>query len=150
MIDKGAVGRHPQAVAEARRSGTVFPGGEHPTDGALALAFLPPYAPELNPVEYLWAWLKRHALANFCPDGLTELAATAPLDLTIDGADEADHDLNLIKGGGGALLRDIDRLLMEETGLPVIIADDPLTCVVRGSGKALENVDRLGSIFTYD
>ena len=47
------------------------------TDGAVALAFLPPYAPELNPVEYLWAWLKRHALANFCPDGLVELAQTA-------------------------------------------------------------------------
>jgi rod shape-determining protein MreB len=56
----------------------------------------------------------------------------------------------MVLTGGGALLRDIDRLLMEETGLPVIIADDPLTCVVRGSGKALENVDRLGSIFTYD
>ena len=47
------------------------------THGAIQLAFLPPYAPELNPVEYLWAWLKRHALANFCPDGLTELARTA-------------------------------------------------------------------------
>ena len=47
------------------------------TKGAIELAFLPPYAPELNPVEYLWAWLKRHALANFCPDGLTELASTA-------------------------------------------------------------------------
>lgn len=47
------------------------------TAGAVALAFLPPYAPELNPVEYLWAWLKRHALANFCPDGLVELAQTA-------------------------------------------------------------------------
>jgi rod shape-determining protein MreB len=52
--------------------------------------------------------------------------------------------------GGGALLRDIDRLLMEETGLPVIVAEDPLTCVVRGSGKALEKVDRLHSIFTND
>ena len=50
--------------------------------------------------------------------------------------------------GGGALLRDIDRLLMEETGLPVIVADDPLTCVVRGSGMALEKMDKLGSIFT--
>ncbi|HEY7655648.1 MAG TPA: rod shape-determining protein, partial [Burkholderiales bacterium] len=52
--------------------------------------------------------------------------------------------------GGGALLRDIDRLLMEETGLPVIVAEDPLTCVVRGSGKALEKVERLASIFTND
>jgi len=56
----------------------------------------------------------------------------------------------MVLTGGGALLRDIDRLLMEETGLPVIIAEDPLTCVVRGSCKALEKVERLSSIFTYD
>jgi len=56
----------------------------------------------------------------------------------------------MVLTGGGALLRDIDRLLMEETGLPVIIAEDPLTCVVRGSGMALEKIDRLGSIFTND
>jgi rod shape-determining protein MreB len=48
----------------------------------------------------------------------------------------------MVLTGGGALLRDIDRLLMEETGLPVIIADDPLTCVVRGSGKALDRMDK--------
>ena len=56
----------------------------------------------------------------------------------------------MVLTGGGALLRDIDRLLMEETGLPVIIAEDPLTSVVRGSGKALEKIERLASIFTYD
>jgi rod shape-determining protein MreB len=43
--------------------------------------------------------------------------------------------------GGGALLRDLDRLLMEETGLPVLVAEDPLTCVARGGGKALELMD---------
>lgn len=42
------------------------------TGGRLQLHFLPGYAPELNPVEFLWGWLKRHALANFCPDGLAE------------------------------------------------------------------------------
>jgi rod shape-determining protein MreB len=47
-------------------------------------------------------------------------------------------------------LRDIDRLLMEETGLPVIVAEDPLTCVVRGSGMALEKMEKLVSIFTDD
>ena len=47
------------------------------TEDAIQLAFLPPYAPELNPVEYLWAWLKRHALANLCPDGIAELATVA-------------------------------------------------------------------------
>jgi rod shape-determining protein MreB len=64
------------------------------------------------------------------------------------GADIASKGLVLT--GGGALLRDLDRLLMEETGLPVIVADDPLSCVVRGSGKALERMDKLGSIFTSD
>ena len=46
-------------------------------DGAIQIAFLPPYAPDCNPVEYLWAWLKRHALANFCPATLHELKLTA-------------------------------------------------------------------------
>ncbi|PQV42990.1 transposase [Paraburkholderia sp. BL21I4N1] len=40
-------------------------------DGHIHVAFLPPYSPELNPVEYLWAWLKRHAIANFCPNWTT-------------------------------------------------------------------------------
>ncbi|OGT07762.1 MAG: rod shape-determining protein [Gammaproteobacteria bacterium GWE2_37_16] len=53
----------------------------------------------------------------------------------------------MVLTGGGALLKDIDRLLMEETGLPVIIADDPLTCVVRGGGRALELMDSLGGSF---
>jgi rod shape-determining protein MreB len=56
----------------------------------------------------------------------------------------------MVLTGGGALLRDIDRLLMEETGLPVVIAEDPLTCVVRGSGMALEKMERLATIFTND
>ncbi|MCK9530142.1 MAG: rod shape-determining protein [Hydrogenophaga sp.] len=50
----------------------------------------------------------------------------------------------MVLTGGGALLRDLDRLLMEETGLPVIIADDPLTCVARGGGRALEMMDEAG------
>jgi transposase len=46
-------------------------------DGYIQIALLPPYAPDLNPVEYLWAWLKRHALTNYCPDNLSELQTTA-------------------------------------------------------------------------
>jgi transposase len=46
-------------------------------NGHIQIAFLPPYAPDLNPVEYLWAWLKRHALANYCPHNLTELQTSA-------------------------------------------------------------------------
>ena len=59
------------------------------------------------------------------------------------GADVAERGMVLT--GGGALLRDLDRLLMEETGIPVIIADDPLTCVARGGGRALEMLDEKGA-----
>ncbi|WP_028453531.1 rod shape-determining protein [Chitinilyticum aquatile] len=64
------------------------------------------------------------------------------------GADIAEKGMVLT--GGGALLRDLDRLLMEETGLPVIVADDPLTCVVRGSGMAIDKLDKASGIFTND
>ena len=45
--------------------------------GDIRMAFLPPYSPDLNPVEFLWAWLKRHALANFCPANLDALNTAA-------------------------------------------------------------------------
>ena len=44
--------------------------------------------------------------------------------------------------GGGALLRDLDVMISEQTGIPVIPADDPLTCVARGGGVALEIMDK--------
>ncbi|MCG6970796.1 MAG: rod shape-determining protein [Gammaproteobacteria bacterium] len=65
------------------------------------------------------------------------------------GADVAERGMVLT--GGGALLRDFDRLLMEETGLPVIVAEDPLTCVARGGGRALEMMDEIGlDVFTTE
>ncbi|MGV6807589.1 MAG: rod shape-determining protein, partial [bacterium] len=48
----------------------------------------------------------------------------------------------IVLTGGGALLKDLDRLLTNETGLPVFVADDPLTCVARGGGIALDIMDK--------
>jgi len=61
------------------------------------------------------------------------------------GADVAERGIVLT--GGGSLLRDLDRLIMEETGLPVVLAEEPLTCVARGGGRVLELIDQHGGDF---
>ena len=61
----------------------------------------------------------------------------SPPELAADIAEQG-----IVLTGGGALLRDIDRRISDETGLPVLIAEDPLTCVARGGGRALELMDR--------
>ena len=58
-------------------------------------------------------------------------------------------ETGLVLTGGGALLRDLDRLLMEETGLPVVVAEDPLTCVARGGGRAMELMDKKSIDLVY-
>jgi len=55
-------------------------------------------------------------------------------------------DQGIVMTGGGALLRNIDQRLKDETGLTIIIADDPLSSVVIGSGQALENIDVLREV----
>lgn len=71
----------------------------------------------------------------------TALEQTPP-ELAADIADRG-----MVLTGGGALLCGIDRLLMEETSLPVIVAEQPLTCVARGGGRALELMGTLGAEF---
>ena len=55
-------------------------------------------------------------------------------------------DNGIVLAGGGALLRGLVPLLSKETGLPVRLADDPLLCVVRGTGKALDELELLRAV----
>ena len=55
-------------------------------------------------------------------------------------------DNGIILAGGGALLANLDILIKEKTGLPVSIAEDPLTCVVRGCGKVLDSLELLRQV----
>lgn len=57
-------------------------------------------------------------------------------------------DKGIVLTGGGAMLTNLDQVLRNATGLPVSIAEDPLACVVKGTGKALEEIDRLKTILS--
>lgn len=57
-------------------------------------------------------------------------------------------DKGVVLTGGGSLLKNIDVLLREETGLPVMVSDDPISAVVLGSGKALDHIDLLKEVVT--
>ena len=59
-------------------------------------------------------------------------------------------DRGIMLTGGGALLHNLDKLLSQETGMPVIIAEDPLSCVGEGTGKSLENINLLNNVIISD
>ena len=63
-------------------------------------------------------------------------------------ADIIDHGITLT--GGGALLRGLDALITQETGMPVHIADNPLDCVAEGTGRALDNIRLMEDIRAND
>ncbi|MDI6890092.1 MAG: rod shape-determining protein [Thermodesulfovibrionales bacterium] len=75
---------------------------------------------------------------NIILDTIKAILENTPPELAADIVDKG-----IVLAGGGALLRGLDLLIREETGLPVIIADDPLTAVVRGVGKMLDELDML-------
>ncbi|NMB75781.1 MAG: rod shape-determining protein [Myxococcales bacterium] len=86
----------------------------------------------------------REALAdpiNAVVEAVRSVLDRTPPELSADIADKG-----IILAGGGALLKNLDVLLREETGLPVMIADDPLSAVVLGCGKALDELDLLKQV----
>ena len=119
--------------------GTAFPGNEvlEIEVRGRNLAQGVPRSFTLNSNEILEAL--QEPLAGIVASVKTALEQTPP-ELASDVAERG-----MVLTGGGALLRDLDRLLMEETGLPVVVAEDPLTCVARGGGRALEMMDEKGA-----
>lgn len=136
-----------EATAESikHQVGTAFPGheikeievvGRHLSAGV-------PRSFTLNSNEVLDAL--QEPLSNIVGAVRTALESTPP-EL---GSDVAERGIVLT--GGSALLVDLDKLISEETGLPVIVAEDPLTCVARGGGILLEMIDRRsGQLFSME
>ncbi len=78
---------------------------------------------------------------NMIVDAVRVALEQTPPELAADIVDKG-----IVLAGGGAMIRNLDVLLREETGLPIMIADDPLSAVVLGSGKALEHIDILRQV----
>jgi rod shape-determining protein MreB len=79
----------------------------------------------------------REALADTVSqilNGIKQALENTPPELSADIVDKG-----IVLAGGGALLKGMDVFLREETSLPIIIAEDPLTCVVLGAGKVLDD-----------
>jgi len=75
--------------------------------------------------------------------GIKEALENTPPELSADLV-----DMGLVLTGGGALLTNIDKFLTRDTGLPVTIAENPLTCVALGTGKALENEELFSTMLS--
>ncbi len=78
---------------------------------------------------------------NALVEAVKHVLETTPPELAADLVDKG-----IVLAGGGALLKNLDIILREETQLPVTIADDPLTCVVKGAGKVLDEIKLLREV----
>lgn len=90
----------------------------------------------------------REALVDTLQEVLDAIRSTLEKTPPELSADIIDQGITLT--GGGALLRGVDRLISQETGMMVHIADNPLDCVAIGTGVVLENLDKLSSVFSSD
>ncbi|HAN44348.1 MAG TPA: rod shape-determining protein [Ruminococcaceae bacterium] len=90
----------------------------------------------------------REALADPLSNVLDAIRTTLERTPPELSADIIDHGIMLT--GGGALLRGLDKLISQETGMPVYIAENPLDCVAAGSGKVLDDIDKLREVLADD
>ncbi|MEG0692587.1 MAG: rod shape-determining protein [Oscillospiraceae bacterium] len=90
----------------------------------------------------------REALIDTLQEVLDAIRSTLEKTPPELSADIIDQGITLT--GGGALLRGIDKLIAQETGMQVSVANDPLDCVALGTGLVLENLDKLSSVFSSD
>ena len=90
----------------------------------------------------------REALADPLANELDAVRVTLEKTPPELAADIIDQGITLT--GGGALLRGLDQLIAQETGMPVYIAENPLDCVAEGTGKVLENIDKLHDVLNDD
>jgi len=95
-----------------------------------------PHTFSLNSDEVLEAL--QESLDNIA-QSVKRVLEKSPPELAADIAERG-----IVITGGGALLRDLDKLLAKETSLPIIVADEPLTCVARGGGKVLDMIESKG------
>jgi rod shape-determining protein MreB len=82
---------------------------------------------------------------NALIEAIKQVLETTPPELAADLVDKG-----IVLAGGGALIKNLDTILREETQLPITIADDPLTCVVRGAGKVLDEMKLLKEVTIPD
>ncbi len=78
-------------------------------------------------------------------EAIKQVLETTPPELAADLVDKG-----IVLAGGGALIKNLDVILREETQLPITIADDPLTCVVKGAGKVLDEISLLKEVTIPD
>jgi rod shape-determining protein MreB len=78
-------------------------------------------------------------------DAIKETIEETPPELVADIMDQG-----IVLAGGGALLAGLDKRVAEATQMPVHIADDPLTCVARGTGVVLQDLDRMGRVLVSE
>jgi rod shape-determining protein MreB len=82
---------------------------------------------------------------NTLVEAIKQVLETTPPELAADLVDKG-----IVLAGGGALIKNLDTILREETQLPITIADDPLTCVVKGAGKVLDEIKLLKEVTIPD